>query len=95
MCLFNILCLFFRATLNALIQLKLFIGHKKRDVLVNNFIYSSINYCPLVWMLSHKKSLNKIESLHKRALGFSLNDYITSYQQLLKLKKCNMNVHQL
>ena len=47
-------------------------------------------------MLSHKKSLDKIESLHKRALRFLLNDYVSSYEQLLeKSGKCNMNIRRL
>ena len=47
-------------------------------------------------MLSHKKSLDKIESLHKRALTFLLNDYVSLYEQLLeKSVKCNMNIHRL
>ena len=79
--------------LNALIRLKSFLGLKEKEVLVNSFIYSNFNYCPLVWMLSHKKSLDKIESLHKRALRFLLKDYVSSYEQLLqKSGKCNMNI---
>ena len=47
-------------------------------------------------MFSHKKSINKIESLHKRALRFLLNDYENSYEQLLeKLGKCNMNLRRI
>ena len=41
--------------LNALIRLKSFLGLKEKEVLVNSFIYSNFNYCPFVWMLSHKK----------------------------------------
>ena len=59
--------------LNALTRLKSFLGLKERAVLVNSFIYSNFDYCPLVWMFSHKKSLNKIESLHKQGLRFLLN----------------------
>ena len=78
---------------NALILLKSFLGLKEKEVLINSFIYSNFNYCPLVWMLSHKKSLDKIESLHKRALRFLLNDYVSSYEQLLeKSGKCNMKI---
>ena len=65
--------------LNALIRLKSFLGLKEKEILVNSFIYSNFTYCPLVWMLSHKKSLNKIESLNKRALRFLLNDYVAKY----------------
>ena len=61
--------------------------------LVNSFIYSNFEYCPLVWIFSHKKSLNKIESLHKRPLRFLLNNYENSYEQLLERSgKCNMNL---
>ena len=63
--------------LNALIRPKSFLGLKAKEVLVNSFIHSNFNYCLLVCMLSHKKSLDKIESLHKRALRFLLNDYVS------------------
>ena len=47
-------------------------------------------------MFSHKKSLNKIESLHKRALRFLLNDYENSNEKMLeKSGKCNMNLRQI
>ena len=47
-------------------------------------------------MFSNKKSLNKIESLDKRALRFLLSDYENSYEELLeKLGKCNMNLRQV
>ena len=82
--------------LNALMRLKSFLGLKEKEVLVNSFIYSNFNYCPLVWMFSNKKSLDKIESLRKRALRFLLNDYVSSYEQLLeKSGKCNINIQRL
>ena len=40
--------------INALIHLKSFLGIKEKEALVNSFIYSNLNYCSLVWMLSHK-----------------------------------------
>ena len=70
----NKLCKSSGNQLNALTRLKSFLSLKERTVLVNSFIYSNFDYCPFVWMFSHKKSLNKIESLHKRALRFLLND---------------------
>ena len=49
-----------------------------------------------MWVFSHKKSLNKIESLHKQALKFLLNDYENSYEQLLeKSGKPNMNLRRI
>ena len=34
--------------INALIRVKLFLAIKEKEALVNNFIYSNFNYCPLV-----------------------------------------------
>ena len=44
-------------------------------------------------MFSHKKSLNKIESLQKQALRFFLNNYENSNEQLVeKSRESNMNL---
>ena len=49
-----------------------------------------------MWMFSHKKSLNNIESLHKRTLRFLLNYYKNSYEELLKKSgKCTMNLQRI
>ena len=72
------------------------LGLEEREVLVNSFIYSNFNHCPPVWMFSHKKSLNKIESLRKRAPRFLLNDYENSYEQPIgKSGKSNMNLRRI
>ena len=47
-------------------------------------------------MFSHKMLLNKIESLHKQALRFLLNDYENSYEKLLENSgKSNINLRQI
>ena len=77
-------------------RVKSFLGLKEKEVLFKSFIYKNFNYCLLVWMLSHKKLLDKIESSQKRALRFLLNDYVSLYEQLLKKTgECNMNIHRL
>ena len=43
---------------------------------------SNFNYCSLVWNVSSAHSLNKIESLQKRALRLSLNNYGGTYKDL-------------
>ena len=70
--------------LNALIRLKHLLGFKERKVLVNTFVMSNFNYCYLVWNFSSAQSLNKIENLQKRALRFLLNDYGSTYEDLLE-----------
>ena len=52
--------------LNVLIKLKLnlkrFSSFEAEKVLTNNYFYSNFNYCPLGWMFSSTKSLNRTES---------------------------------
>ena len=69
--------------LNALISLRQFLSFEAKKVLVNSYFYSNFNYCPLVWMFSSAKFLNKIESLQKRALLYLYSDYKSPYHTLL------------
>ena len=70
--------------LNALIRLNCLLGIDEKKVLVNSFVLSNFNYCPLVWFISSTKSWKKIENLQKRAFRFLLNDYESSYEKLLE-----------
>ena len=82
--------------LNALIRLKQFLSFHAKEVLINSYIISNFNYCPLVWMFSSTQSLNKIENLQKRALRFLYDDFEASYKDLLsKGRKSKMNVRRL
>ena len=79
--------------LNVLKRLKKFIGFKEKKILVQSFVYSNFDYCPLVWYFSSCKSLQKIEKLQERALRFLYNDNASSYSDLLsKSNKCTMHV---
>ena len=79
--------------INALIKLNCFLGIDEKKVLVNSFVLSNFNYCPLVWFISSTKSWKKIENLQKRALRFLLNDYESSYEKLLeKSDKSTINL---
>ena len=70
--------------LNALCRLKSFLNTNERKILVNNFIYSNYNYCPLICHFCFKKSMNKIGRIQYRALQFLHNDYHSNYNTLLK-----------
>ena len=64
-------------------------------MLVNTFVMSNFNYCSLVWNFSSAQSLNKIENLQKRALQFLLNNYGSTYEDLLEKSGCpNMNLRR-
>ena len=82
--------------LSGLIRLKSYLNFNAKRVLINSCIISNFNYYPLVWIFSTAKSLNKIESLQKRALRFLYNDYSISYEDLLeKAGKVKMSVDRL
>ena len=81
--------------LNVLKRLKTFIGFQEKKILVQSFVYSNFDYCPLVWYFSSSKSLQKIEKLQERALRFLYNDHTSSYDDLLsrsRSTKCTMHV---
>ena len=87
------LCKKAAAQLNVLKRLRSFIGFEQKKVLVQSFVYSNFNYCPLVWYFSSMKSLQKIEKLQERALRFLYNDHKSSYDDLLlKSGRCTMQV---
>ena len=83
--------------LNALlIRLTSNLNFNAKRALINRYIVSNFNCCPLVWIFSTAKSLSKIESLVKRALRFLYNDYSISYEVLLeKAVKLKMSVNRL
>ena len=84
------------AQLNVLKRLKSFISFAEKEVLVQSFVYSNFNCCPLVWYFSSSKSLQRIERIQERALRFLYNDHKSSYDDLLtRSKNCTMQVaHQ-
>ena len=82
--------------LNVLKRLRSYIGFEERKVLVQSFVYSNFNYCPLVWHFCSSKSTHKIEKIQERALRFLYNDHGSSYNDLLlKSQRCTMHVSRL
>ena len=66
------ICMTSANQLNALVRVKSYLRFNAKRALINSYIISNFNNCPLVWIFSTaKKSLNKTESLQKRALRFS------------------------
>ena len=47
-------------------------------------MHSNFNYGSLIWHFSSKKSQNKVGKIHERSPEFLLNDYISSYAELLE-----------
>ena len=56
---------------------------QKASLLYNSFILTNFNYCSLIWMFCGKTTNHEVYSVHKRALRVLLNDYTSSFEELL------------
>ena len=70
--------------LNALARIAKFLGDDKRKLLMNSFVISQFNYCPIIWMYCQRQSNNLINKIHKRALRIAYNDYTSTFNDLLE-----------
>ena len=60
---------------------------KEKEVLLNSFVYSNFNYCPLVWLFCSSKSLCKIEKkkkIQERVPRLLHSNFAIDYVELLK-----------
>ena len=83
--------------LNALKSLRSYITHEKtRKMLIQSFVFSNFNYCPLVWYFTTAKQLQKTEMIQERALRFITDDYERPYEMLMRnTETTSMRVHQM
>ena len=58
--------------------------YKKDVMLYDSFVLSNFNYFSLIWMFSRKSSNNEINRIHKRALRVLLDDYGSTFEELLQ-----------
>ena len=79
--------------LNALSRISPYINEKQAKLLVNAFVKSQFNYCPLIWMFCSRKSNRKINTIHERSLRLIFNDYENSFEELLLLNN-DFTIHQ-
>ena len=70
--------------LHALARLSNYIDPIKSEILMNSFIRSQFNYCPLVWMFHDRATNSKLNRIHERPLRLVCKD---SESELEKLKK--------
>ena len=61
-----------------------FMSLKQRRTLMKSFIESQFGYCQLMWMFCGRKSNNRINYLHERALRIAYNDNQSSFENLLR-----------
>ena len=79
--------------LNATGRLRKYSGFPEKNNSIEAFVFSNLNYCPLVSNFTSIRSTNKIESIQKRALRLLCNDYTSTYDSLLaKANKPSMEL---
>ena len=78
--------------LNALARISHHFDEHKRKILMNAFITSQFNYCPVTWMFCQRKSNNLINRIHERALRIAFNDYVSDFEYLLR-KDDSVTIH--
>ena len=82
--------------LNARGRIQKYTGFKEKEVILNSFVLSNFNYCPLIWHFRSSKSLKKIEKIQERALRILYNDSTRDYNQFLnKSSKASTEVKRL
>ena len=82
--------------LNYLCRNNRYLNYNAKKIIIESFILSNFNYCPLVWHFCSKDSLKKQELIQKRALRLLLDDYESDYEHLLeKANKSTLEVRKL
>ena len=79
--------------LHALAGISKYLSKDKLRMIMNTYIKSQFNYCPLIWMFHNRLLNDKIDKLHERALGFVYSGENLTFQQLLE-KDNSITVHQ-
>ena len=79
--------------INALGRIANYISLEKRRFMMETFIESQFNYCPLIWMFHSGTINNKIDRLHESALRILYSDFKSSFGGLL-MKDNSFSIHE-
>ena len=70
--------------LSALMRIRKYLDFNKTRILFKGFFESQFKYCPLTCMFYSRNTNNKMNQLHKRALGLVYDDYELPFEKLLE-----------
>ena len=92
----SMLCSKAAMQLNALGRLQKYMEKSEKETIINSFILSNFNYCPLVCHFSSCGSIRKIVKIQKHCLRIILNDCESDYENLLRnSNKQTMEIRRL
>ena len=81
-----------RNKLSALVRQCKILPFYRRKLLLNAYFNSIFEYRKLVWMFCSRKLNAKINNLHHMALRIVYRDYVSSFEELLKVD-CSCSIH--
>ena len=65
-------------------------------IVIESFVLANFNYCPLVWHFCLSESMKKLERIQERSFRLLLNDYESSYQEILeKIGKTTLQIRRI
>ncbi|CAM1329424.1 Uncharacterised protein r2_g3862 [Pycnogonum litorale] len=73
--------------INVLKRIHTDLNYESRIAIYHAFILSNFDFCPLIWHFCNSDDNQKLEDIKNRTLRVILNDYSSSYHELLS--KCN------
>ena len=62
-------------------------------LIINAYVKSLFNYCPLVWMFCDRGIIHKMNKIHKPSLRLLLKNYKDDFQDLLR-SSGDISIHQ-
>ena len=68
---------------NVLARVSKYMEKSKLDLTMTSFVISHFSYFPLVWMFHDRRSYNKINKIHERALRIMHKDSTSNFEGLL------------
>ena len=84
---------------NAFRRIRNYISLKKAKIIYNAFIYSTFNYCHLIWMFCSKTLNNLVNKTHKKALRLVYQKADATLNELLEIDNSKSihvkNLHSL
>ena len=77
------ICLRVSYQINGLRRIMKYMTIENRISIYNAFLAANFTYCNTVWHFCSNRGMYMLEKIHKKALRVVLNDYISSYRDLL------------
>ena len=89
----NTICKMANLKLHALNRISRFLSPEQHVLIINAYIKSLFNYCPLVWMFCYRQIMHKMNKIHERSLRLLLKNYKDDFQDLLR-SSGDISIHQ-